>query len=255
MEKKDEKNPGIVIPHGAHDGDRPKRMKLTRRTGCVRCGDCCAKSSPSLLKSDLQLFLSGILSYGDVYTIRDGERVRAGEDEVYESFMELIKIKTRPGTSECVFYRGAEGCALYDSRPAQCREYECWSSASGKSSPYDVFKGLENESLSRGELFNSVDVLLEIISKHEEKCAYRELADAVEKAGAGDESAVERIMDMLQYDTYARPFLKEKFAVPDGALDLMLGRPLMDTICEFGLEVVREGDEYILVPREVKKEQ
>jgi Fe-S-cluster containining protein len=263
MKKKDDEKFEIVIPQGAHDGDKPKKMKFTKRTECVRCGTCCTKGSPSLLKADLQLFLSGALSYGDVYTIREGERIRSGEDdEIYESFMELIKIKTKEGTFECIFYREEEGCALYENRPAQCRAYECWSSDSKKpsghaaaSAPYDILEGLEKKSLTRSDIFHSVDVLLEIIKKHEEKCSYRGLSDAFEKLSEGDESAVEKIMDMLQYDTYARPFLKEKFNIPDDAMDLILGRPLMKTINEFGFRIVQEGDEYILLPIEDKEEK
>lgn len=262
MKKKYDEKFEIVIPQGAHEDDKPKKMKLIKRTECVRCGACCTKGTPSLLKGDLPLFTSGALSYGDAYTIREGERIRSGaDDEIYESFIELIKIRTGEGTSECIFYRGEEGCALYESRPAQCREYECRPSSSRETSghaaegaPYDVFEGLEKEGLTRSDIFHSVDVLLEIIKKHEEKCSYRGLSDAFEKLAGGNESAVEEIMDMLQYDTYARPFLEERFKIPGGAMDLILGRPLTSTVNEFGFKVARRGDEYILLPIKEKEE-
>ncbi|HCZ11614.1 MAG TPA: hypothetical protein DHV16_05035 [Nitrospiraceae bacterium] len=88
------------------------------------------------------------------------------------------------------------------------------------------------------------------MDKHEEKCSYKKLSETVEKLSEGGEEAVEEIMDMLQYDTYVRPFLREKFNVPESALDLILGRPLSDTINEFGFKVVKEGDDYILLPIE-----
>ncbi len=266
MKKKDK--PGgfeVVIPQGAHDGDKPKLMKIEKRTGCTRCGKCCRGGSPTLLKADLPLFVSGVLSYGNTYTIREGERVISyGDNDVYESFMELIKIKNKEGSSECFFYRTEEeGCSIYENRPGQCRSYECWSTVPQKLSPskpsgkpaHDVFEGLEKNKLTRQDVFHSVDVILEIMKAHEEKCSYRKLADAFEKLADSDESAVEEIMDMLQYDTYARPFLREKFNIPEGAMDLILGSPLLDTIGGFGFKVEIKGDEYILLPRENGEEK
>jgi len=220
---------------------RKRKMHLEKRTGCIRCGKCCTGSSPSLLKEDLALFVSGVLSYGNTITVREGERVRSNSDgRIYESFMELIKIRCREQGSVCVFYNG-EGCSIYENRPSQCRQYECWR-------PQDLYGGLEKNALGREELFNSVGLFLEIIGRHEEKCSYQRLSGAFDRLAGGDEDAVEEIMDMLQYDTYMRPVIQEKFDLPGEALDLILGRPLTEAVNEFGFKVVREGDDYILAP-------
>lgn len=240
----------ILTPQGTEDGDKPQKMRMNKRTSCIRCGKCCSEGSPSLMKEDMALFVSGALSHENTYTIRDRERIRShGDDSVYESFLEFIKIKAKDGTSVCMFYRDKEGCGIYENRPAQCRTYKCWA-------PENLMKGLEKGALKRRDIFGSVDVLLEVIDKHEEKCSYGKLSDACERLAQGDDAAVEDIMDMLQYDTYARPFLREKFNVPESALDLILGRHLTDTINEFGFKVVKEGDEYILLPiePEIKEE-
>ncbi|MEW5744819.1 MAG: YkgJ family cysteine cluster protein [Nitrospirota bacterium] len=234
----------ILTPQRLESGDRPQRMRLERRTSCVRCGKCCTASSPSLMKEDLPLFVAGVLSCDTTYTIRDGERVRSRQDgAVYESFTELIKLKEGEGTGGCMFYRGKEGCSIYEHRPSQCRAYKCWA-------PENLYEGLEASSLKRRDLFASVDLLLEVMNKHDEKCSYRRLADAFDRLAGGDEQAVEEIMDMLQYDTYARPFLQERFSVPESALDLILGRPLAERIAEFGFRVVRQGDDYVVMPIE-----
>ena len=226
----------------------PQKMHMQKRTGCIRCGKCCTGSSPSLLKEDLALFVSGVLSYGNTFTIREGERVRSNSDgQVYESFMELIKIRCKEQGSVCVFYN-EDGCGIYENRPSQCRQYECWQ-------PLDLYGGLEKNALVREDLFNSVDVLLEIIGRHEEKCSYKRLSGAFDRLARSDEDAVEEIMDMFQYDTYIRPFLQEKFNLPGDALDLVLGRPLTDAVNEFGFKVAREGDDYILLPIEDQDEQ
>lgn len=238
----------ILTPQGLEQGDRPQKMRLTERTSCVRCGACCKASSPSLMKEDLPLFAAGVFSFDAVYTIRDGERVRSHEDGVcYESFTELIKLKENEGSGTCMFYRDQEGCGIYENRPAQCRAYQCWA-------PEDLCRGLEETALKRVDLFASVDVLLEAIRRHEEKCSYRKLADAFERLAGGQEEAVEDIMDMLQYDTYIRPFLQEKLNIPAGALDLILGRPLTERLGEFGFTIAREGEDYILLPIEEAQE-
>jgi Fe-S-cluster containining protein len=238
----------ILTPQGLENGDKPQKMRLNKRTGCIRCGKCCSESSPSLMKADMSLFVSGVLSHENTYTIRDGERVRSkGDGNIYESFVELIKIKDKDGTSVCLFYKDNEGCSIYENRPSQCRAYKCWA-------PENLMSGLEEKALRRSDIFGSIDLLMEVIGKHEEKCSYKKLSDAFDRLAEGREDAVEEIMDMLQYDTYIRPFLQEKFNVPPTAMDLILGRPLVDAINEFGFKVVRDDDEYILLPIEPIKE-
>lgn len=233
----------------AENDYKPQKMRLQERTACERCGKCCTGSSPSLLKEDLALFTGGVLSYSDAITVRDGERVRSYSDgQIYESFMELIKTRCKENSSVCIFYSDENGCRIYENRPAQCRQYECWR-------PMDLYSGLGSGALGRKELLNGADVLLEIIGKHEERCSYKRLSGVFERLARRDETAVEEIMDMLQYDTYIRPFLNEKLDVPEGALDLILGRPLIDAVNEFGFKVVSEGDEYILLPLEEGNEE
>lgn len=247
MKRKKEDMEGleIVTPRGAVHSDRAQKKSVKLKKSCDRCGTCCSEGSPVLLKEDLRLFTSGVLSYDSAYSVREGELLRSHRDnELYESRMDLIKVKEKEGTAECTFYEGRAGCRIYENRPEQCRAYACWA-------PHEMMTGLEELRLTRKDLFDSLETLLQIMARHEEKCSYQRLSDAVEKVSGGDETAVEDIMDMLQYDTYARPFLEEKFHIPRGAMDLLLGRPLVDTIRSFGLKVVTEGDEHILVPVEV----
>jgi Fe-S-cluster containining protein len=249
--KMKEKNPDILTPQGLESGDKPQRMRLKKKTECNKCGDCCS-SGPALLKEDISLFVSGILDYGNTYAIREGELVRSYKDgEVYESFVEIVKIKEKDSGKECFFYEGKGVCGIYENRPAQCRDYKCWETE-------PVFRGLENEGLKRSDIFGSIGALMKMIERHEERCSYKKLSDALDRNAKGEEGAVEEIMDMLQFDTYIRPFIAEKFELPphaaENALNLMLGRPLADTINEFGFKVERQGDEYILLPIKPQKE-
>jgi len=231
----------ILTPQDQDNSDKPKKMKLTTRTSCVRCGSCCLEGSPVLLKEDVPLFNS-TLSYDSTYTVREGELIRSqAEGEVYESTLELIKIKEKEGRAGCMFYREDEGCMIYEQRPTQCRKFTCWSSQ-------DVVTGLQEKGLTRQDLFSSVELLLEIIGKHEEKCSYKRLSNALQQLQKGEEGAVDEVLDMLQYDTYARPFLRERFNIPANAMDLILGRMLIETINEFGFKVLQSEHEYHLEP-------
>ncbi len=239
----------ILTPQDFESDDKPRKMKLSKRTSCVRCGTCCTGGSPVLIKDDFSLFTSGILSYDTAYTIREGEFIGSqGSADIYESPMEMVKIKEKEGTAECIFFKGEGGCAIYENRPAQCRAYKCWAQ-------HEMITGLEEKCLTRKDLFGSVDILIEIMTKHHAKCSYGRLSDAFARIAKGEEAAVEEIMDALQYDTYMRPVLQERFSIPGGAIELLLGRSLIQTINAFGFKVVREGDDYILLPVEGQEEQ
>jgi len=232
----------IVTPQGYEEGDKPKKMKFVKKTCCDRCGGCCTASTPSLLKQDLNLFRSSILSFDNTYTIREGELfVVPGEEDPYRSAMELIKVKPKEGTTECIFYHEDEGCTIYDSRPSQCEAFACWEMR-------EAFTGLEAAALRREDLFGDIELIASIIDRHEERCSYEKLAQAVKKATGGDEAAAEEIVDILQYDVFVRSYVTEKFNMPESSLPLVFGKPMPERIKEFGLKVEKEGDEFILLP-------
>lgn len=234
----DEKNLEIFTPHGYEEG-KPKKMRFMKKTSCQRCGSCCMQSTPSLMKEDLELFISGILSDENTYTIREGEIVKASDGSKYESFMEIIKIKEKKDSTACIFYE--DSCTIYDKRPLQCRLYNCWETQ-------ELEDGLDKRGLKRSDLFGSVDLVIEAIKRHEEKCSYKRLFDALENLEKGDDKAVDDIIDMLQYDISLREFLEKRLNIKLLSMNLILGRPLIEAIEDFGIKVVKEGDEYILRP-------
>lgn len=243
-DKTNDPNLEIITPKGFHGINRPSKRGFSKKTNCDRCGDCCRKGSPSLMKEDLDLFALDVLSYENTYTIRLNEPLISLEDNsIYESFVELIKINDKGLNTACFFYDNEEGCTIYEKRPVQCREYKCWDHS-------DLIIGLEQNALNRADIFGSVEVVMEIIKKHEEKCSYEKLSRAFERLSSNSEEAIEDIIDILQYDTYIRPFIEERLDIPRGAINLILGRPLIETINGFGFKVVKEGEEYILLPIE-----
>lgn len=58
-----------------YDSDgKPKRMKFSPRTECERCGECCRRDTPVILKDDMELLRRGVISEKDIYTIREDEK-------------------------------------------------------------------------------------------------------------------------------------------------------------------------------------
>jgi Fe-S-cluster containining protein len=199
------------------------------------------RGGPTLHKEDAVLFSKGTLSKADVYTLRKGEVVRNIDDTLMVIEQEMIKIKGQDGSWSCTFYDDDENaCKIYEGRPAECKALQCWDLRILK-------EVMERPCLQRGDLIGRGDGILKIVKAHEEKCAYAILDAAVrELEHPGSEKAAEKILDLLLYDDYLRPFLVEKLAMDPVVMDFFFGRPLKDTIRMHGLCVKEEGDGFIL---------
>ncbi|MEO5361323.1 MAG: YkgJ family cysteine cluster protein [Nitrospirota bacterium] len=213
------------------------------KTGCTRCGECCTKGSPTLHFGDSKLIKDGTLDYKDLFTIREGELVYNNMDDEFIAIdCELIKIREVKGSRKCIYYdEGAGGCSIYELRPTQCRAYECWDTEK-------FMTAFTEEKLTRAELLKGQTALIDIVNAHSDKCSYSKLLELFTAIGDGKDLTGE-VLEILGYDTYMRPLLVEKTGVPEEYLDLLLGRPLIDTVIMFGFKV--EKDEqgcYSLVP-------
>ncbi len=137
-----------------------------------------------------------------------------------------------------------KACRIYEHRPAECRALKCWD-----------LRGFEDvmarPGLQRGDLIKPHDGILKIIEAHEQRCSYGALESAIRGLrGPDSDKAVGKILDLLQYDHYMRPFLTEKIKLDPNVMDFFFGRPLATTIRMFGLCVRQEGDNFLLVPME-----
>jgi Fe-S-cluster containining protein len=213
------------------------------RTHCIRCGTCCIKGGPTLHEDDATLFAEGVLEKIHVYTLRKGEVIRNIDDSLMILEGEMIKIKGEGETWSCMLYDDNEkACKIYQHRPAECRALKCWD-------PRDLIEVMATPRLQRTNLINQDDGILKIIEAHEQRCAYETLEAAVMGLQQpGSDKAVEKILDLLQYDQHIRPFLTEKLNVDPNAMDFFFGRPLATTIRRFGLCVKEEGGGFTLVP-------
>lgn len=198
---------------------------------CLRCGDCCLRSSPTLTGGDLRLFQEDILGWTEIYTLRRGER---GYDphsgQVTAITAERLKIKEHAATQNCLFYAtNPNRCLIYDQRPQQCREQFCHL-------PEDELPPPATDFLSRQTFFGDEPELWALIRAHEERCAIARLEGALKQLGNRQAEASETLFDMLHFDHYLRQTLLTEWEIPAGAMDFLLGRPLPQILRHFGLQ-------------------
>ncbi|EFK10616.1 conserved hypothetical protein [delta proteobacterium NaphS2] len=208
----------------------------TKRTHCIRCGECCAATGPSLQKADLPLFFNHVIDGTSLYTIRKGELVRDNiHDRLEFTHQEIIKLRDRETGKGCILYDEDEkACTIYANRPSQCQAFSCWDHTEFNR----IFSGPKAQ---RADIVKDPN-LLRLIFAHEEKCSYQIISSHVKQISDQGESAVQKILDILQYDREIRRLTKEKLAIDPSEMDLLFGRPLSDTIHMFGLMVQQETD-------------
>jgi len=205
------------------------------RTECIRCGECCLRSSPSLQVEDIPRVLEGPIQRSDLYTVRVGELIWDNiEGRLERTKREIVKIRERK-SGGCRFYDEAgKRCAIYDHRPVQCAAMTCWDDA-------EFMRVFAGPKAGRTDLIQDRN-LIRLIKAHEERCGYVQLDRHVQAIEESGEQAVEAILGLLRFDHDIRVLTSDKLGLGPEDLDLVYGRPLYETIVMFGLQVVREPD-------------
>jgi len=211
------------------------------RDHCIRCGECCLHSSPSLQITDVHLVNENVIERSDLYNVRVGELVQDNiRDELKVTDTELIKVREKESGGGCSFYDDAEkACTIYGHRPAQCKALACWDES-------EFMRVYSKPKAGRKEIIHD-QTLLRLIDEHEKRCAYTQLERYVKKIERDGEAAVEKILEILKFDHDIRLLIPEKLGVDSDEVDLILGRPLTETIIMFGMKVVREPDGLFLL--------
>lgn len=206
------------------------------RTYCIRCGECCQASSPTLQMEDVPLIMNGLIKRGDVYTIRAGELVKDnihGRPKITQE--EIIKVREKEGRGGCFYYNEArKSCRIYEHRPSQCVALACWN-------PDEFMEIYARPKAGRKDIIQD-KILLGLIQEHERRCGYTLLDRCARRIETEGEKAVEAILQLLKFDYHLRPFVSEKLGIAPGQMDFIFGRPLSETIIMFGLKVTREPD-------------
>lgn len=205
---------------------------------CKQCGTCCRKGGPAFHKDDKPLLTSGRVSMSDVYTIREGEPIW---DNVHQRFdvaeTDIIKIRGNGRSWTCRFLNETDNsCLIYGAHPLECRALKCWNTS-------DIEAIYAVDRLTREDLLSEVEGLWELIQDHQRECSYHEIRKLLD-AGNGEltGSAEARVLEMIRFDASIRPKMVEKGQLRSEMIDFLLGRPLIEIISLFGIEVVRDGD-------------
>ena len=214
---------------------------IDTRTHCIRCGECCLSSSPTLHLDDVDSLKGGFIEKRNLYTIREGELVRdnvRGRMKITDR--ELIKVRERPDGGGCVCYdEEKKGCVIYKHRPLQCVALACWDESK--------FMVVYKRPTAVRKDFIADGVLLGLIEEHDRRCGYGKLGEYVRQIESEGERAVQRILELLKFDYNLRLLVSRKLAVDHSEIDLIFGRPLTETITMFGLKVVLEpGGTFLL---------
>lgn len=232
-------------PEGAETRSREDIWKQVRerlvaaayalRPHCVRCGTCCEKGSPTLLKQDYALFGSGVVTPENVFTIRKGERIYdPGSEQTASAEEEFVKIRETSGGA-CVFLESSDkSCRIYGSRPIQCRRQECWN-------PKSTLQK-DDHLLSREELLSATGDLWAIIEKHEDRCSQDAFSREIARLSATKGQTVDDLLNILAFDHHVRDFVMANMGIDPKFMDFFFGRPLSHTLGQYGLRLEERAD-------------
>lgn len=237
-------------------------MPETPAARCRRCGECCLRGGPTLMREDAPLLAGeGALPLEALVCLRAGEWARDDARGVLRPLdRELLKLAAtgEPGRPwRCLYYRDGAGCGIYARRPAQCRILLCADTA-----PLETLLA-HGQSLGRCA---ALEVLAgagpglppaaracwpELAEAHDEACpagralslasalGFRpRLAPAPAPLAAADlEAARAELAELVRYDAAFHELCVTRGRVPARVLPFLLGRPLTALLRDVGLRV------------------
>ena len=208
----------------------------SERTHCIRCGECCLGSSPTLQMADVSFVHDGFIERGNLYTVRLGELVRDNiRGELRVTDKEIIKIKEKKNSPGCIYYdEKAKACAIYEYRPIQCKALACWDDS-------EFMRVYARPKADRRDIIRD-KIVLGLMKEHDKRCSYMALDKFVRQIEKEGEEAVGKILEILKFDHHIRPFTSKKLGIGFSEMDFLFGRPLIDTIKMFGLKVIKQPD-------------
>jgi Fe-S-cluster containining protein len=233
------------------DFDREKQKKRnsplaagpgTTISECSRCGTCCEKGGPCFHLEDRKLIDKGLIPTRYLYTIRKGE---LAHDNVKGCLMpvdsDIIKIKGKEGRWTCIFFdKLNRGCTLYNDRPQECRALKCWDTR-------ELEQIYAASRLTRKDLVSQVKGLWDLIEDHQARCDYKKIQDLIKNlTGVKRNQARRKLLEIIHYDLEIRDLVISKGGLDADMLDFLFGRPLTQTLGNYGIEIHQDGKKIYL---------
>ncbi|UCE51578.1 MAG: YkgJ family cysteine cluster protein [Desulfobacterales bacterium] len=218
-------------------------------TACIRCGTCCQKGGPSFHHADKNLIEKGIIHSRHLYTIRRGQ---LAYDNVRDCLMpvdsDIIKIKGKKDSWACIFFEEDEkACRIYANRPLECRVLKCWDTR-------EIEKIYAENRLTRKDLISEVKGLWDLIKDHQGRCDHEKIHKWVKALDSAiKKEARKELIELIQYDTEIRKLVVSKAGLDAEMLDFLFGRPLIETIENYGLNVEQSGKKISLMSTSRRK--
>ena len=212
---------------------------------CRRCGTCCKKGGPSFHHADKTLIEKGVIHSKYLYTIRKGEMAYDNVRQCLEPVSsDVIKLKGKGDSWTCILFDEKQNaCTIYENRPIECRALKCWDT-----------KALEElyakRRLKREDLVADIEGLWGIIKDHQARCNYetiQKLVNAINSDRGGE--ARQKLAEIIQFDIEIRKLVVSWGGLDMEMLDFLFGRPLNQTLKNFGLKIRQKGEKIVLVQR------
>jgi len=212
---------------------------------CRRCGTCCRKGGPSFHLADKALIEKGIIHSTYLYTIRKGEMAYDNVRQCLEPVAsDIIKLKGKGDSWTCVFLDEEQNaCTIYENRPVECRALKCWDTRELE----DLYA---RKRLMREDLIADIEGLWDLIKDHQIRCNYEiihKLVDLLDGRRGGESRR--KLAEIIQFDTEIRRLVVARGGLDMEMLDFLFGRPLKQTLKNFGLKIFQKGKKVVIMKR------
>jgi Fe-S-cluster containining protein len=200
---------------------------------CRRCGTCCKKGGPSFHQEDKALIEKGVIHSKYLYTIRKGEMAYDNVKQCLEPVSsDVIKIKGKGESWTCILFDDQQNeCTIYEDRPIECRALKCWDTKA-------LEELYDRKRLKREDLFADIQGLWDLIKDHQERCNYEIIQKLVEEINSGmGGKARQKLAGIIQFDIEIRKLVVSRGGLDMDMLDFLFGRPLKQTLKNFGLKI------------------
>ena len=156
---------------------------------------------------------------------------------------DIIKIKSQKDSVTCIFFNEKENeCTIYDNRPVECRALKCWDTR-------EIENIYSKNRLTRKDLISTIEGLWDLVEDHQRRCSYEMLKFFIDDLNKDKkDEALKGIFDIIEYDAQIRELVVQKGYLDPEMTDFIFGRPITKTIRMYGFKIIKQDDNYRLIP-------